>query len=280
MSKKQLSPTDSSTALPQWAANPLSAYLDDVEKLEHLLHLSMRGISMIRAAPKAFDALALVEPDKYDSDDAKVRRSQVGEYARLAQEEVDNGFPLLHMQAAITLWSGLESVVRNLAVAWFRNRPEAYQIEGVRRIRVRLGEYELLTLDERGYHIVELLEQEVSAGMKLGVGRFESLLDPIGLGGSVSESVRRTLLELSQIRNVLVHRRGVVDRRFVEQCPWMNMTPGQSLVVSHKQFERYHSASVAYVMELIQRLRMFFGQGRDPNLVKSCGDIESSLNRA
>jgi hypothetical protein len=277
LNEEQSNESDGSKRVPQWATSPLRAYLDDVEELERLLHLSMRGISMVRAMPKAFDALALVEPDEYASEDARARRADVGEYARLAQEEVDRGFPLLHAQAVISLWTGLECVIRNLAAAWFRNRPQAYQVDLAKRIRVRLGEYQALSLDERGYHIVELIEQEVSASLKLGVGRFEALLEPIGLVGGVPDAVRRTLFELSQIRNVLVHRRGVADRRVVEQCPWLNLVLGEVVIVSHEQFRRYHASSVAYIMELIQRLRLFFGQDRDPNLVKSVAEIERDL---
>jgi uncharacterized protein YutE (UPF0331/DUF86 family) len=50
----------------------------------------------------------------------------------------------------------------------------------------------------------------------LGCGRFESLLDTIGLGGSVEETVKRLFLELSQVRNIVVHKAGKADKRIVE----------------------------------------------------------------
>jgi hypothetical protein len=46
--------------------------------------------------------------------------------------------------------------------------------------------------------------------------RFEALLDFVDLCGPIAESVSRDLRELEQVRNVIVHRNGVVDRRLVE----------------------------------------------------------------
>lgn len=95
--------------VPEWATECLRSFIDDHDRLHKLLHLSMRGISVLRAMPKAFDALSTIEPEEYTSDDAKQRRQQIQEESELAQSEVDTGFELIHAQAVISLWSSLES---------------------------------------------------------------------------------------------------------------------------------------------------------------------------
>lgn len=53
----------------------------------------------------------------------------------------------------------------------------------------------------------------------LGVARFETLLALVELSGAIDEEHRKGLFELQQVRNVIVHRAGIVDRRLREQCP-------------------------------------------------------------
>lgn len=55
-------------------------------------------------------------------------------------------------------------------------------------------------------YITKELSRSLNADFKRGVGQFEAILDAIGLAGPVDPDVRRTLLELNEVRNVLVHR--------------------------------------------------------------------------
>src|SRR5215216_1861472 len=48
--------------------------------------------------------------------------------------------------------------------------------------------------------------------------------------GEVTTPVRRVLLELSEIRHVLVHRRGKADAKLVkDRCPWLPFKIGEEV---------------------------------------------------
>ena len=137
---------------------------------------------------------------------------------------------------------------------------------------------ESLPHEDRPSYLLDLLEQEVASGLKLGVGRFESLLDIFGLSGAVPNFVRRYLFELSQVRNVLVHRRGIADRRLVDQCPWLKLQIGDRVVVRHEQMARYMTAGLAYAMTILQRLRCLFGKEEDSNVREMIDQWERQLS--
>jgi hypothetical protein len=147
----------------------------------------------------------------------------------------------------------------------------------VGRLRVRLCDYESLAAEERAAFVVGLLEQDIGAELKKGVGRFESVLEAIGLAGGATDAVRRGVLELSETRNLLVHRMGVADRRLVANCPWLDAKLGQPIQVGRPQFDRLSDAALSYVMELIQRLSVIFRQTRDADLDEFLAKLESRI---
>jgi hypothetical protein len=265
-------------SVPNWATEPLETFIEDQERLERVMHLAMRGISVLRAMPQALAALAKAEPERYQGDAAEHRKRETDNLAQLAQQEVESDHPFLHAQSAVWLWGALELLIRDLLVRWLQNQPDAFQKDPLRRLRVRLGEYESLPHEDRASYLLDLLEQDVAAGLKLGVGRFESLLDIFGLGGAVPDFVRRHIFELSQVRNVLVHRRGIADRRLVDQCPWLKLQIGDRVIVRHEQMSRYMTAGLAYAMTILQRLRCFFGKEEDLSIREMINQWERQLS--
>ena len=80
---------------PDWALDPFERLLDHMQQARQLLHLSMRGISVLRAMPQVRQALAQAEPPS-DAATAQARLDLAQKTAELAQTELDTGFPLLH----------------------------------------------------------------------------------------------------------------------------------------------------------------------------------------
>jgi len=149
-----------------------------------------------------------------------------------------------------------------------------------------MGEYLDRSVEEQYEYLVELLDEERGSAFRYGVTRFELLLEPFGLAGSVDEDVRRELFVLQQLRHVLVHRDGVADRRLVERCPSLNVKPGDTVQINHDAYLRLSKATGQYVTELIQRTRVSLGFTRwvgrpedDPRRLESHPASQSSKNR-
>ena len=60
-------------------------------------------------------------------------------------------------------------------------------------------------------------------------------------------------MELSAVRNVIAHRLGIADRRFLEACPWFNVELGDEVVVDGSKYSQYRAAVNAYAINVIER---------------------------
>lgn len=230
----------------------------------------MNAIGRIEQMPELVGAMAEIgkilrdddDNDESNDDDEAEHLEEARHEARIAKREVEQGFPLLHKHAIVVLWSSLEALVRDLVVAWISNREGALQSEQLAGLKITLSEYEQLEPVERFEHLVDLMEQRVGGSLKRGVNRFECILEPIGLSGPVDNQIADDIYELQQVRNVLLHRNGIADRRFVNACPWLNAKVGDAINVDHKRFTKLHESAEHYILEIIQRTRVAFGLPR------------------
>ena len=250
-------PKEKKPAAPQWALAPFHLFFEQSERLQDVVRLSVNGISGLRGLPKVVQVLADVDEKLPDHDD---RLADAKKQAELAQREIDSGFPLLYANASVTLWSYLESMVRATVVAWLKNDPSVWQVDIIAKLRVRLGEYEQLSQEERLYYVAELIEAETAAGLRNGAERFEAMLRPFRLDGSLPEKLRRDVFEFGQVRNAIVHRGGRTDRQLASSCPWLGLSPGTDLSVGREQFDRFQRATHNYVLLLICRVGERFGR--------------------
>ena len=97
--------------LPEYAMGPLRRFVAFWEECHQLLHLSMKGISMIQAVPKSIEALEMAYAAGYGDSSEKERLSlcDANKMAELAKKECDSGFPLLHAQLLVALWGAVEA---------------------------------------------------------------------------------------------------------------------------------------------------------------------------
>ena len=245
------------TRAPRWATSPFHALVDYLENLWNVLHLSLDGISMLRARPGAIEALAFGQDEDPETTS---RLASAKRTADLAQREVDTNFPVLHSQFVVALWGTMESFLGTFAAQWILNRPEILNQDPWCSLKVRLGEYEQLDSEQKAQYVVELLQQSTGSPLKQGVNRFETVISILGISGKAcEESDKQVIFELQQIRNVIVHKRSVADRRLCAACPWLGFAVGQQIQVTHGMCEKYHASVMSYVVELILRTSELFG---------------------
>jgi len=60
MTKEERGATQENPRAPERATQPFKGFMDQVERLNELLHLSMRGISMLGGVPRLVEVLAKV----------------------------------------------------------------------------------------------------------------------------------------------------------------------------------------------------------------------------
>jgi hypothetical protein len=247
-----LNPTKN--VVPEWASAPFTEFLDHVEELTQVTLLSVKGIQVITSMPTVIAAIRKAT-NTYNEE----RAGKMEALAELAIREVNKGFPLLFAQGTILLWSSLEFLVKDFLICWLLNEPSAMQIDAVQKLKIPLAQYNTMTVEERHYFIIDSLERETQAILKRGISRFETSLAIFGLSGDIDKEIQKNLFELSNMRNVLVHRRGKADRKFVEACPWLNLTLGEPVTVAAPAFQRYSDSVTEYMLTVFKRVATRFG---------------------
>ena len=117
---------------------------------------------------------------------------------------------------------------------------------------MKLTEYESFQGEDRMRYLVGILERELAASLRPGVGRFECLLSPFGIRPHVETDDRRALNELAAVRNVIVHRAAIADARLIELCPWLGLEIGDEVTVGREAFIRYMSSASSFAASIVE----------------------------
>jgi hypothetical protein len=218
-----------------------------MEQAARLLYVSVKGIRELRAADEA--AKILVRYEKITSDEA----DGYTELATLAKQEVEDDFPLLRAHTLMGIWGALEVLVEDVIVAWLLHEPAPLTGEEVGKIRIPLAEFQAFEEEQRIRLLVSEVARTRRADLKVGLSRFETLPSIVDLGGEVDEKIQKDLYELNQVRNVIAHRGGVVDRRLLKACPWLHFQLGDSIKITALDYGRYSAAIGSYVQAVAHR---------------------------
>jgi hypothetical protein len=258
---------------PQWFEEPGSRFGDYARDELRLVHMSSAAIAdlrhadaLVRAMFHAEDVLARLGEHEPVAEDREQRLEEARKRAEFAQQETERGFPLLHAHSLVGIWGALEVFVREMIVAWLLNVPEALASEELSNIKVPLALFERLSPPERMEALVDELDRHMHASLRAGVSRFEYLLKPLGLAGHVRSSRRRALHEMHQLRNAIVHARGIADRRLVEQCPQLGYRVGDPIRVTLEGYTEYYVQALYYELDILDRVRIALGLGLEEDV--------------
>ena len=176
----------------------------------------------------------------------------------IMEAERDRGFSFLFGLGTIAIWSALEAYIDDLLLSFFSENCSYIEAKAVQSIKVRLGEFEPLAPDDKRRFILDTLKRDHRHAP--GVGRFEGVLGEFDLGGEVPRELRDHVLELGEVRNIVVHNDSVADARFVERCPSVAAAAGQEVSVDEGMLHRYGSAAMGYGVLVLSRLTERDGQ--------------------
>ncbi|MBK7978264.1 MAG: hypothetical protein IPK07_35135 [Deltaproteobacteria bacterium] len=233
-----------------------------MDETNEVLHLCIDGIRSIEHAVPLAEAvhnLAVIEGPASVAADSERSLAQTRARASLARREVQAGFPLLHAHTLAGVWGSLEAAIEDLAVGILEHDSTIRSREAVAKIKIGLAEFEQLDQSDRMRTVIGELQRTSRADQRLGVGAFEVVFAALGFSGSVSEDVRRNVLEFQQLRHVIVHCGSIADRRLVSRCPWLELRPGQKVRITHAQFARLVATAIHYFADLVERVREKYG---------------------
>jgi hypothetical protein len=239
----------------------------------HALHLATKRKEQLDLVRRIDEALG---ESREQTPDAVEHGERVEQFAK---DQTARGNPYLFDLASVRLWGLLEACVDDLVAKALLDPTKCKDHELLNRLKGPLLPFRAASPAEQAEYLADTLRNSVDAPLKLGIGRFEAILEPIGLSGAVHDTVRKLLLELSQVRNLVVHRAGRVDKRFLEVCPWRGKKNGEPITTDSKSFWLYHLASYWYLANLRGRLDSRDG-GKNEQISEVLAELEEALQKS
>ncbi|WP_024681701.1 hypothetical protein [Pseudomonas syringae] len=243
----------------------------------HALNKAAKSLEALDLRRRIAEVLDEEQESESELEAAKEHAKKVSQFAESQRKD---GLPYLHSLCAVRLWALTEAMIDELVVLSLLTPSDFFDQALLARLKGPLIEFRSASPDEQAEFLAETLKQLVDAPLKIGAGKFEALLAPVGLGGNITDGVRRTLYELSQIRNIIVHKSGKADRRLVEGCPWLNFKKGEDIHVTLKMFECYRLAVCWYIIEIRGRIESLYSIENDMDLSSVLQMIEVELDKA
>lgn len=276
-----------------WAFTPLLDGVEQGRKILLLANLSARGIYLLQERPKHFQLLKEIENDQRTIEGVRwfARRMheaftwpmdlneelEVAEgEAPLARKETENGFVDLYNQSFVSAWGVFESTLEQFLANWVGNAPYVEELDAVREAKHKAKKrsyYAQLDEDERLLETVQRLPWRKDLK---GVARYEHVLQIFGLSGDIDEELRQnhsfydakpvrlqdTVEQGHYLRDVLVHRRGIIGRKTIAHCPCLRkdgQAVGDRVIFTGMGLEVYVRDLLRYLVLIAERVSKQLG---------------------
>lgn len=239
--------------VPRWIVEPLLNFVGDSIARGRFLALVSRSLIAAGLNPSALDVEAsLARLDNGDDPPplGETISSTLPDYSDRILSEVSSEFATMGAYNAVALWSALTVAVEDFVGALAVRQSHLIDPEVRSRLTVPL---DFLTWDptDQATHLVDEFRRHLQRSRGLTI--FEALLDKVGLSGPVDEPVKRGLLTISEVRNVIVHRRGRADKRLVSTYPWLGYGLGDQVRVPLSTLRSWDAIATSYVVLILSR---------------------------
>ena len=223
---------------PFRAISNLLVYATEIDKLGELCRVAISGVDIL---VQAFELVGL----DLENEHADLRYAQ-----QRALEEEKQGHRLLLAHSVVALWGALETAIPQFCRDWLLAFPQTLEFPAFSKLRLPMS----VVLEEDRTVVMEQCVEEVSrsagAPLKVGVGRFELLLQALGIIVPLAKEERDLFFEFSKLRNVFAHQSGIADRRFVAECPSFGATVGEPVPMRWGHYHAYSGIVAQYALRV------------------------------
>jgi hypothetical protein len=210
---------------PRWFDENFQPFLAYAEVLRDLCFTAVAGFRRIIKYPDPSEEILAGFREHFNRDHTEIRQRYQEQYRFALEEERGRQYQLLYRTFTVSAWDSLDYFINDLLADWLINEPASETIPVVQEAAGRRMVQQAISQREQAYLTIQALAQVLSRGRPtaLGVEKFERLLEPFGLSGAVDAETTGNLLALHVVRNVLVHRRGIVDERPARDLPSLGL---------------------------------------------------------
>jgi hypothetical protein len=233
-----------------WSVTPLMSlvqtFVDNVKYFE-MLNTAVNVLADDEIVSFIKADLKSPTPEKLEAIDSRVQ---------IAKQSLKESHHMLYEQAIITQYAYLEAGLRDLIKNIFIHEPSLFKDAEVGKLKVEYLTYrrhQKAGDEVLASYFMKQLEDSLPR-TPYGVDKFESMLKLVGLNGAVSSEVSKLIFEQAQIRNILLHKKGVVDQLFNERCGNLGYKVGDRIKLTLDQVKAYIGADMTYISTVSERV--------------------------
>jgi len=237
----------------------LAHHIEYVQTVEHAVFQTAGSGDLLIAVHNRRSALQRADSrtssdDLGDSEESLAKRLEV---VKQAQNIVAGGFADLHKTSVIVLWSILEAMSADVVIRTLVETPQQEWPSRLLRQKIPFSDVAGRDTEDLAWQMLGL--HDVG---KNGPALLEHRFDLVGLSGGLQSRLGQDIIEVHQVRNVLAHRNGVIDRYFMAKCPWVvDVEVGQLIEIDQGRFKRFVDAAMGYCCTVIDRHMVTLGRG-------------------
>lgn len=228
-------------------ATSLLTYVLDERRLANITERALHLISQMEWV------LPIVR-EKVRPDDEKGRKAieswmeVAATDAPFANDEYEAGCPKTYAHHLGSLWGAIESALEQLLVNHLLFVPSAAGLvavapRGLTRSKIKAGDEDEARATVRRWGST-LQSATALAGPLEMLARFSFRVE-------APDDVVRQVNELAELRNVILHRAGVVDARFVKKCPGAPWAQGETVRLNETATRGYFDAAGEFALALV-----------------------------
>lgn len=90
--------------------------------------------------------------------------------------------------------------------------------------------------------------------IKYGFNRFEGILKPLIGHSKLSKKHQDTLFKFAQVRNLLIHKNGIIDNQFKQLYKAHNFKVNQKINIDKLMLKDFYDCTIAYSSDILDRL--------------------------
>lgn len=170
----------------------------------------------------------------------------------IAKQRESDGLRTLHSNLCVSFWAAIESTVEETLANLLMQFPEA---SSKAQAQVGLRRLPNVTDRDSAGDFVQRWERTLGQGGATNVvERMTLMLGVLDIVVDLTESDRRRLTELSEFRNLAVHRRGVIDTRYLAKVPWCTLAVGTQFPLDRTTIQGFYEASTTFARGLMEQL--------------------------
>jgi hypothetical protein len=240
---------------------PVIDFLKNIVSLYHLSNIHRSTISnfeeMLNAATEARKLMSENKTIKIEElSKPQIESNEVR--LKIVRSEIASNYYTINSSVMILTYSLLEYAVSDFVCLYFE-QSKIESLPPLQPFKTDIKEFAMLSKLQQRNFLAEVYINQSSEGIKYGFKRFESVLKPILGPSTISISSQTEIFKFSQLRNLLIHKNGIIDKQYLELTKLPRKLINSKINLVDEVTRPMMEAIIDYSGDIINRIKIKMG---------------------